>query len=390
MLLGAAQYLDDKIYAEYISFLILIGYSQLANFGIPNFLVAKLAQVPNDSLFVKGLFPIVINQVIIAIFLGDTLLLSLAIIMMNVSLYFKSVGRVYNEYNSQNLADICSIALLSIGIFLYRDIVAIEIAAIIGASIFPIFFIIRKRRIFLHAHGILSGVGDLYIKGLISLGAMLFTLVYPLILREFIGLSYATELKHFTVLEKAFILLNSLMFVATVKLFALKNEDTNELFESITLIRILSAVVIFASSASIFLSYTMGLGVSIESTMLYSTVLSLSFVTGIYHAVYFARGNKRLLVLQLISATLLFVLKHSSVIFPLLIFLLVLHLFYYVTLEFRNFRRINLWLILFIIAIILMIQFPMIVVLPVIILLQGWRKLYDLVIKYSETGGVEI
>ena len=389
-MLGAAQYLDDKIYAEYISFLILIGYSQLANFGIPNFLVAKLAQVPNDSLFVKGLFPIVINQVIIAIFLGDTLLLSLAIIMMNVSLYFKSVGRVYNEYNSQNLADICSIALLSIGIFLYRDIVAIEIAAIIGASIFPIFFIIRKRRIFLHAHGILSGVGDLYIKGLISLGAMLFTLVYPLILREFIGLSYATELKHFTVLEKAFILLNSLMFVATVKLFALKNEDTNELFESITLIRILSAVVIFASSASIFLSYTMGLGVSIESTMLYSTVLSLSFVTGIYHAVYFARGNKRLLVLQLISATLLFVLKHSSVIFPLLIFLLVLHLFYYVTLEFRNFRRINLWLILFIIAIILMIQFPMIVVLPVIILLQGWRKLYDLVIKYSETGGVEI
>lgn len=389
-MLGAAQYLDDKIYAEYISFLILIGYSQLANFGIPNFLVAKLAQVPNDNLFVKGLFPIVINQVIIVFLISDTLLVSVAIIMMNISLYFKSVGRVYNEYDSQNLADICSIALLSIGIFLFRDIIAIEIAVILGASIFPILFFIRKHQIFLHSRSNFSGLGDLYLKGLHSLGAILFNLVFPLILREFVSFSYPSELKHFTVLEKAFILLNSVMFVATVKLFALKNEDTNELFDSLTLIRILSAVLIFASSASFFLSNIMGLSVSLESTMFYSTVLSLSFVTGIYHAVYFARGKKRLLALQIISATLLFALKDTVVIFPLLIVLLLLHLFYYISLEFRSSRRVNVPLILFFAAITLMTKFPMIVVLPFIILLHGWRKLYEIIVKYSRTDEVEI
>jgi hypothetical protein len=134
----------------------------------------------------------------------------------------------------------------------------------------------------------------------------------------------------------------------------------------------------------------LGLSVSLESTMLYSTILSLVFVSGIYHAVYFARGEKRLLALQLISAVLLFTLKNTSVILPLSFLLLILHLFYYITLELRDFKRVNIWLLLFFTSIILMNLFPILVLLPLIILLLGWRKLHSLILKYSRIDGVEI
>lgn len=383
LLIGAAQYLDDELYAQYISFLVLVGYSQLANFGIPNYLVAKLAQVPDDRLFVKGLLPITFNQIILALLIGDTVLISIAFVIMNISLYFKSLGRVYDEYNSQNYADIGSIILLAIAIFLFRDLVAIEIAVIIGALIFPLIFISRNYKIFQNLPNNLTGMYKLYINGINSLGAMLFTLVFPLILRDYIGLSFEAELKHFTILEKAFIILNSLMFVATVKLFSLKNEGENELFESITLIRILSAVVIFTVGVSIFLDSVLGFSISMESTMLYATILSWAFVSGIYHAIFFARGNKRLVFLQIISAIFLFITKDTSAAVILIILILFLHILYYITFEFRKYNRALLGLVVFLMSTILMIEFPILVIVPLIILIFSWRKLYVLFLDYS-------